>query len=62
MVDMTNQQRKLLRARVALSFYEVHGRQPKPEELEYHVKNAQLYGQVIAPTFVKQKSSRTLTL
>lgn len=58
---MTDQQRKLLRARVALSFYEVYGRRPTPEELELHVKKAQLYSRAIAATFVKHKTSRTLT-
>lgn len=58
---MTDQQRKFLRASVALSFYEVYGRRPTPDELELHIKKAQLYGQVIAATFVKLKTSRTLT-
>ena len=48
---MTSQKLKLLRARVALSFYEVYGRRPREAELEARVKEAQLYYHAIIPAF-----------
>ena len=55
---MTEQKRKLLRARVALSFYEVYGRKPTGDELERHVKNAQLYYHAIIPAFFERKKQK----
>ena len=58
---MTEQKRKLLRARVALSFYEVYGRRPKEAELDERVKEAQLYYHAIVPAFFeRQKQKREM--
>jgi hypothetical protein len=55
---MTTQKRKLLRARVALSFYEVYGRRPTEQELEQHVKRAQLYYHAIIPAFFERRKQK----
>ena len=55
---MIEQERKLLRARVALSFYEVYGRRPSEHEFEERVKEARFYYHVIAPAFFERKKQR----
>ena len=55
---MTSQKLKLLRARVALSFFEVHGRRPKEAELEARVKEAQLYYHAIIPAFFERRREK----
>ena len=55
---MTEQKRKLLRAKVALSFYEVYGRRPEESELDERVKEAQLYYHAIIPAFFERKKQK----
>ena len=55
---MTKKKTKLLRARVALSFYEVYGRRPSDKELEKHVKNARLYYHAIIPAFFERRNQK----
>jgi hypothetical protein len=53
---MTDQKQKQLRARVALSFYEVYGRRPTPAELEQHVNQARLYSHAILSAFFERQT------
>ena len=47
---MTTQKEKLLRAKVALSLYNVLDRQPTPEEVEQYTVTAQVLWKVVAGT------------
>ena len=55
---MTEQKRKLLRARVVLLFYYRYGRRPTDHELAQHVRNAQPYDHTTLPAFFARQTQK----